>query len=399
MPVLLQINVDATNGSNGGVVFGINDLVVNKGWDSYIAYGRNSIERDNAKIIPIGDKWNVYWHGIESRLFDNHGLSSRIATKCFLKVVDELKPDIVHLHNIHGYFVNYRLLFEYLSDNNIPTVWTLHDCWGFTGHCAHFVSAKCDKWKTECRNCPLKNHYPKSMLFDNCTKNFRLKKHLFARNTNLHIVTVSNWLEGLAKQSLFKDCDIRVIHNGIDLEQFKPYEDEPSDKFIVMGVAATWSEGKGLNDYIKLSEILDDRFVIVLVGVTDEIRKKLPQRIIGVKKTDSIEQLAKYYSHADVVTSLSYAESLGMTPIEGMACGTPAIVYDNTAQPELINNECGKIVPTGDIYGVYKAILEITNKGRSHYSEICRNLVKMKYDMNDRYSDYLSLYEEILNKK
>ena len=179
--VLLQINVDANNGSNGSIARDIGTIALSKGWESYIAYGRRQIPCDS-QLIRIGNSFDVRLHGLLTRLFDIHGLGSIITTKRFIRKVKRIKPDIIHLHNIHGYFINYKILFEYLKDNNIPVVWTFHDCWPFTGHCGHFVKYNCDKWKTECHHCPAVHDYPNSWFFDRSKQSYNLKKTLFTQN-------------------------------------------------------------------------------------------------------------------------------------------------------------------------------------------------------------------------
>lgn len=405
MPSVLQINT-GTTGSTGRIAEHINNVAAANGWTTYFAYGR-SVGSCRSTLIRIGNKISNAFALFEARLLDNDGLSTRIATRQLINKIKKIKPDIIHIHNLHGYYINYKILFNYLNSTNIPIVWTLHDCWPFTGHCAHFVTVNCNRWKTGCNHCPNKKRYPASWGIDNSVHNYTLKKELFASSKNLHVITVSRWLERLTKQSFLKGCDIRVIHNGINLKVFAPQlrpkilkikNIDISNKFIILGVATSWSKGKGFDDYLRLSYKLDDKYVLLLVGLTEEHMKKLPPNIIGLEKTESQEELARLYSVADVVTSLSYAESMGLTPVEGMACGTPCIVYDNTAQPELVSNNSGIVVPTGNIDKVYQAILEISNNSIIEISsDACIENVHLHFDMCKQNNMYLNLYRELLN--
>lgn len=224
MPTLLQINVVVNWGSTGRIAEEIGQVAMAAGWRSVIAYGRGN-PTSKSELIRIGSNMDMYLHGIESRLFDNHGLASRKATRVFIEQIKALKPDVIHLHNIHGYYINYKLLFNYLAESKIPVVWTLHDCWSFTGHCAYFTFAKCDKWKTECYNCKLKKSYPFSLLFDCSKSNYVEKKQCFTTIGNLTMVPVSEWLAGLVKHSFFKGKRIECIHNGVDTHVFAPQTD------------------------------------------------------------------------------------------------------------------------------------------------------------------------------
>lgn len=400
MPRLLQINVDATNGSNGGVAFGINDIARIKDWQSVIAYGRNAIDRENTDIIKIGNRLNVLEHCLESRFFDNHGLSSRIATLNFLKFVDNYNPDIIHLHNIHGYFINYKLLFEYIRRKNIPIVWTLHDSWPTTGHCAMNFDL-CDKWKSKCYCCQYHKSYPCSFV-DNSEKNYELKKEIFTSINRMIITTVSDFMGTNIGKSFLNKYPCKVVKNGVNINIFRPLKSDIKqklkieDKKLLVAVAATWSESKGWNDYIKLSSMLGDKYCLLMVGVNDIQKNKLPQSIVGINKTNDLKELVRIYSAADIVLNLSHRESFGLTTIEGMACGTPGIVYDNTASPELVSRDTGRIVKTGDISGIIDAIEELSSADIDIVSKKCRERVVDNFNELDRYEDYFKIYYELL---
>ncbi len=400
MPVLLQINVDANNGSNGAIARNIGHLVVQKGWNSYIAYGRKHLPTKESKLIRIGTDLDVTLHGLISRLFDYHGLGSSISTNRFLKEVDRIRPDIVHLHNIHGYYINYKLLFNYLRVKQIPTVWTLHDCWPMTGHCAHFVSANCEKWRTGCNQCPLKKNYPKSLFFDRSEYNYELKKKLFTSLERLHVIAVSEWVGQYARDSFLGKYPVSVIHNGIDLGVFKPCKDyifrqniAKSTQKIVLGVAVSWSNSKGIKEFVELSK--DNRFKVVMVGVDETLRKKLPNSILTVSKTESQEELAKYYSNADVFLNPTYADTFPTVNLESLACGTPIVTYRTGGSPEAISKETGLVVDCGDYMSLKKAVEQVSFS-RIDYTNFCRKRAEILFNKDDRYKDYLKIYESLL---
>lgn len=397
MKTLLQINVVCNSRSTGRIAEQIGLLACQKGWRSCIATGGRYSRVSQLEKIEIGGWWDERCHAVESRLLDNHGLASRRATRRLVERIKELNPAVIHLHNIHGYYLNYKILFEYLNCSNIPVVWTLHDCWSFTGHCAYFDSVNCGRWKTKCHDCPLKKDYPRSLFLDRSQRNYELKKRLFGENKNLHLVPVSQWLAGLVKESFLKNADIQVINNGVDLSVFTPRERKDVGKFRILGVATSWDARKGLKDFYQLREHLDPlRYEITLVGLKAEQIQELPLGIQGVERTSSMDELAQFYSDADVLLSLSSAETFGLTPVEAFACGTPAIVYNNTAQPELVTPETGLIVETGDISGLIQAIESIRAKGKSFYTQACRKRAEEFYNKDERFMDYISLYGSLL---
>ena len=403
MPTLLQISIEANVCSVGRIEQQIGDLALAQGWKSYMTYSRG-YKPGASQTIKIGCMPDVYWHVLMTRLFDRHGLYSKGATKKLVEEIRKIEPDIIHIHQVHGYFLNIEILFEFLKQYGKPIVWTFHDCWAFTGHCAHFDKVNCDKWKKGCHDCPLKSAYPSSYC-DRSRKNYTLKKQLFSDIPNLHIVTVSQWLQGLVEQSFFKDYNIETIYNGVDTHIFTPKDSKEignklqvKGKKILMAAATTWNEDKGINDYYKLRKVLGDDKVIVLVGLSEEQIRVLPQGIIGIKKTSSQEELAELYSLADVTLNLSYLETFGLTTAEGMACGTPGIVYNKTASPELITPETGMVVDAGNIESLVKAIDKILLRGKPYYSSKCRERALEYYDKDKQYLKYLNLYESLINK-
>lgn len=409
MPTLLQIN-ECLNLSTGSIAQGCVNIAVENGWVCYFAYSsREPIISSNAHLIKVGAKWNAYLHYLESVLFDREGLASRCATKRLIKQIHRISPDIIHLHSLHDHWLNYKLLFEYLNNTDIKVVWTLHDFWPITGHCMHFITKDCNRWETECYSCPMQKEYPYS-LKDRSQANWELKRKLFVGNKNLTIVPVSQWVGDIVRRSFLKEKNIRVINNGIDLNVFHPTSikevlgslklcDSIKNKFIILAVASEWKTGKGFEDYLAMSEFLKDDELIVLVGVNDDIINKLPTNIIGIKRTSNPRELAAYYSRADVVCSFSSAETFGLTIAEANACGTPVVVYNNTAQPYLVTPETGFVVPDGDYKAAYKAIQKIRAKGKESYSASCISLAKVKYDKQECFKKYLKLYNDLVDKK
>lgn len=397
MKTLLQINVVCNSRSTGRIAEQIGLLARENGWRSCIATGGRYSRASQLEKIEIGGWWNERCHAVESRLLDNHGLASRRATRRLVERIEELNPTVIHMHNIHGYYLNYKILFEYLNITNIPIVWTLHDCWSFTGHCAYFDSVNCGRWKTKCHDCPLKKDYPRSLFLDRSQRNYELKKRLFGENKNLHLVPVSQWLAGLVKESFLKNADIQVINNGVDLSVFTPRERKDDGKFRILGVATSWDARKGLKDFYQLREHLDPlRYEITLVGLKPEQIQELPEGIQGIERTGSVDELAGYYSKTDVLLNPTYADTFPTVNLEALACGTPVVTYRTGGSPETLTPETGLIVETGDIPGLVQAIESIRAKGKSFYTQACRKRAKEFYNKDERFMDYISLYGSLL---
>ena len=397
---LLQINSVVNRGSTGRIAEEIGELAISNGWESYIAYGWESGE-SKSQTIRIGNDFDIKMHGLKTRLFDKHGFSSGRATKEFVKQIDKIKPDIIHLHNLHGYYLNIEILFNYLATIDTPIVWTLHDCWPITGHCAYFDFVGCYKWKDVCYKCPQKRSYPGSLWLDRSKENFLTKKKLFNSVKNLTLVPVSNWLADIVKQSFLSKYPIKVINNGIDTNVFQPikkniFREKYSlgNKFIILGVAAVWNERKGLKDFLELNKKLDENYQIILVGLTNAQLKRLPQNIIGITRTNNVAELAEIYSSVDVFVNPTWEDNFPTTNLEAMACGTPVITYNTGGSVESVSPETGFIVEKGDVAGLKDKIEQIKQKGKSYYSNACVNRAKSLYDKNDRYLEYLHLYKK-----
>jgi putative colanic acid biosynthesis glycosyltransferase len=405
MKTLLQIGIEVNKGSTGRIAEELGIVAIQNGWESYITYARG-YNPSKSQVIKVGNRYNIYGHVFQTRFFGNHLLASTNATRTLIKEIQKIKPDIIHLHQLHGYFLNIKVLFDFLKQYEFPVVWTLHDCWSFTGHCSYFTLVNCEKWRIECGNCPQFRKYPKSFFIDNSKRNFYIKKELFTGLKNLTLVSISNWLKELTVQSFMSEHKIRTINNGVDIVRFKPFNDLQAirnrysipNKYVILGVGTTWIESKGLYDFYELNKQISDEFVIVLVGVNEKLKKQLPEGIVGITRTENVDELAGLYSLATVVLSLSYQEAFGLTPVEGFACGTPAIVYNSTALPELATPEVGYIVEPGDIQQVIDAIERIKQNGKEFYSKSCRERAELFYNSRKRYEEYFSLYQELLEQ-
>jgi glycosyltransferase involved in cell wall biosynthesis len=402
MPKLLQINITANWGSHGKITEQIGALVINNGWESHIAYGRWHNE-SKSHLYHIGNTTDEYIHGIVSRIFDNHGLMSAGATKKLIDHIQLVNPDIIHLHNIHGYYLNYPLLFTYLSQCGKPVVWTLHDCWAFTGHCAHYMFVDCKKWKSECDNCPLLSNYPASMLFDRSKKNFQQKKQAFLSVDNLTLVPVSKWLEGELQQSFLKTKNIHLIQNGINIQRFAPNKQTesvmlkygiPQNEKIILGVASNWYR-KGLDDFIALRDLLPNDYHIVLVGLSKKDKKKISSSIIGIQRTENIDELVALYSSSNVFFNPTWEDNFPTTNLEAMACGIPVITYNTGGSSEAITPETGKVIEKGDLHSAVIAIKDFCNN--NVVADICRNRVVELFDEKRMQHDYYELYKSILH--
>lgn len=399
---VLQINTFIGSTSTGNLTYDIYMTNKKYGNECIIAYGRLD-KKSCLDSYQISNKIDYTLHGLWTRITDLNGLGSRLVTRKFIKFIEEYKPDIIHLHNLHGYYLNLPIFFDYLYKKDIPVVWTFHDCWPFTGHCPYYTNIQCEKWKTQCNKCPKKREHPASFFWDNSHYNYNMKKDIFTKLNRLVITPVSNWLANEVKMSYFRDCDIRTIYNGVDLERFKPIRSslfrekyKLEDKIILLGVAINWVESKGLSDFVKLSKIIDDKYRIVLVGLDSEQRKGLSENIIGLGKTESIEELVEIYSTADIFVNPSKEETFGMVTAEAMACGTPAVVYNTTASPELVDESTGVVVEVGDIVGLYDAIKKID---KADMRSACLTRARDLFDKRKNQKKYLEIYEELVMGK
>lgn len=395
---VVHINI-CGNLSTGNIASDIIRIVNAKGGEGIIAYARGK-GYDDIKSIQIGTKWNVYMHALMSRLTDRTGFYSKYATKCLVERLQAEDPDIIHLHNIHGYYLHVGVLFEYLKKCGKPIVWTQHDCWAFTGHCPYFSAVGCNRYLKGCYACPQKREYPASWLMDQSARNYRDKQLLFTGVPNMTLVTPSIWLKQIIGHSFLQDYDCRVIQNGVDPQKFYPRSDNGfrkkyhlEKKRIVLGVASAWSPRKGYADFLKLASLVDENVKIVMVGLYKEQIAQLPKQILGLERTTSVEELAQIYTEADIYFNASVEETMGLTTMEAILCGTPVVVYDATAVPECVTKKNGYIVAPHDV----EAVANLVN------SDVWKNFIEpLEYDdryiKDNAYEKYYELYQELLER-
>lgn len=390
---ILQINTSVNYGSTGRIAEDIGSAIIRNKHESYIAYGRIN-GGSSSNLIKIGSKNNIVFHGIISYLFDKQGLASKQATKAFVKELDKIKPDAIGIHNIHGYYLNYKILFNYIKANEIPVLWTFHDCWPFTGHCTYFDTVDCQKWQSHCYKCPLTQNYPKA-LTDRSYDNFEDKKEAFQNVRRLKIITPSQWLSNQVKKSFLKDYPVEIIHNGVDLEVFKPIKTSfKLNEKIVLGVANVWDTRKGLHDFMKLREMLPLSTKIVLIGLNKKQISALPDGIKGISRTNNVQELVEWYNKATVFVNPTYVDNFPTTNIEALACGTPVITYDTGGSAEAVCSESGFSVAKGDINALAKKIREL--KKNKEFFLKSRKKAELKFNSKIFSNQYFSIFEELI---
>lgn len=398
---VLQINTTLNTTSTGTIAEGIGHSLLLNGHQSYIASALIGSDGSSSNHIPVGTRGDFFLHAAKTRLRDRHGFGSKNATSKLINHIKEIDPDVIGLHNLHGYYLNIDVFFNYLKQVQKPVIWTFHDCWPFTGHCSHFDYVGCDKWKTECNACPLYDRYPASWFVDNSKKNFYQKKALFTGPREMIIVTPSHWLKNLVKQSFFGQYPVKVIPNGIDTDQFTPVSTTGlkskynlDNKKILLGVASVWDRIKGFSYFVELSKCLDDRFVIVMVGLSEEKIKNLPKNVIGIPRTESREELVALYSIADVFVNPTLVDNFPTTNLEALACGTPVITFNTGGSPEALSPQTGRVVEKKDVKALLEAVENVVAEGKAYYQEACRERAVRHFNKNDRFADYVDLYNE-----
>ena len=340
---------------------------------SYVFWGRGRASKNKGEW-KFANEFGCKTHALLDRLTGRHGFYSSFATHKLLKRLDDIQPDVVHLHNIHGYYVNIPMLFKWLASHNCEVEWTLHDCWAFTGHCAHFTYAKCAQWKDHCAHsekCPQLRTYPKTYSSRSCSWNFEQKKKYFTLVSadRMKLITPSKWLADLVEESFLAKYSVEVRHNTIDNNVFKPTPSDfrnrygIGDRFMVLGVASPWSERKGLGDFVRLAGELDsNRFAVVLVGLNDKQIEKFANRLVALPKTESKEKLAEAYTAADVFVHPGVEETFGMTVVEAQACGTPVVVTDGSACAEIAEPTGATVIPA-DLSTLKATVVKLAGGG------------------------------------
>ncbi len=359
---VLFVNAVCGIGSTGRICVDAARRLESEGHEVKIAYGRGIVpEKYNKYAVRIGYKPGVYYHALMTKLFDKRGVCSKHATRRFILWAEKYDPDLLWLHNLHDYFINYEVLFEWIKSRpKMQVKWTQHDCWAFTGGCMHFLLNDCNQWQEQCLKCPAMR---KTKFIRTEKTNFERKKAAFTGVHNMTIVAVSKWIAGLVSKSFLKEYPIDVCYNRIDETVFKPTSSDfrtlygLQDKKIILGVSSVWIESKGWGDFLKLSQMIDSSFALVLVGVTKKQQKQLPNNVIGIIRTNDAKELAEIYTAADVFVNLTYEDNYPTVNLESQACGTPCITYRTGGSPESV--PCENVVEQGNLQGVLKRIYEL----------------------------------------
>lgn len=396
MPTLLEINVTCNQGSTGKIAEQVGLIMKEKGWTVHYAHGARRVLPSDLTTFPFSSVLSEIKHYLLSRVFDGDGLGSKNKTNKLIDYIRKIKPDIVHLHNIHGYYLNYPALFEYLNANNIQTVITLHDCWTFTGHCTHFITSGCEKWKSHCRDCPQSHRNPKKTLFDRSSRNFDLKRK-YLTSCNVTIVCVSDWIKSFLPESILSKNRIITIRNGIDLSVFHPTSTSKSitsRPYKILGVANVWDIDKGFDDILQLRKLLDlNNYNITLVGLTERQLSILPTGVDGITRTSDTAELVKLYCDSDVLINPTYADTYPTVNLESIACGTPVITYKTGGSPESITDKTGIVVERGDVVGLADAIKSLCSKQFDRAD--CCAYATIHFDKNNCFQKYCSLFESL----
>lgn len=401
MPTLLQINTALGVGSVGGLVSRIAVAAASAGWRSVVAHGPRYVSPHvppGVESVCIGGRADELVHVGATRLLDRHGLASRRATRRLVEQIrSDIRPDLIHLHNLHGYYLNYPELLRYLASADVPVVWTLHDCWPYTGHCGFYDAAGCDRWRTGCHSCPSRRVYP-SALVSRSEANYSLKRRLFTSlGPRLHIVTPSRWLAGQVAESFLRDTPVRVIPNGIDLDVYRPtLAKEP---LSVLGVAAPWTPLKGLDDFAELRRLLPPEYEITMVGLGPAQLRRMPRLhrgIRGIGRINTAEGLAREYSRAAVYVNLTYQDNYPTVNLEAMACGTPVVTYAAGGSGEAVTAATGTVVPTGDVAAAAAAVRRIAGGDMAAVSAACRRRAEEHFGSDKCMREYLDMFKNIL---
>ena len=395
---VVQINAVCGFGSTGKICVGISKVLCSQGIENYILYNSGCSNH------PLGIKCAEPLpkvQALRSRILGNYGFNSRISTKKLIRELQRIEPDVVHLHNLHGHNCDLEMLMAYFRETKTKLVWTFHDCWAFTAYCPHFVMAGCEKWKTGCHHCSQRRTF--SWFFDRSSWLFEKKKRAFS-GLDMTIVTPSEWLAGLVKESFLKEYPVVVVNNGIDLNVFKPTPSDfrqnhgiREDQVLLLGVAIGWHPRKGADVFMRLARRLDpDRFRIVMVGTDDQIDRQLPENIISIHRTANQAELAQIYTAADLFVNPTREDTFPTVNMESLACGTPVLTYRTGGSPEILDDKTGMVVDCDDEEALYDAIMRIGHEQPFSWTD-CRSR-GLSYDENRKFREYSALYESILLK-
>ncbi len=377
------------SGSTGKICLAVSELLNEQGVENYILYTQD--DSDYPYGIKYADRKGLKIEALKSRVFGNYGFNSAAITKSLIARLEEIAPDIVHLHNLHGHNCNLDMLFTYLKSKSIRIFWTFHDCWAFTGYCTHFDYIGCEKWKIGCDNCPQRGTY--SWLFDRSRALYDRKKALFA-DLDITVITPSRWLADLVKYSFFSPCEARVINNGIDLEVFRPAESDFCNRYglegkkVLLGVSYNWDKMKGIDIFERLASDLDDSYRIVLVGARYEGNSK----IIALGRMENQRQLAEIYTAADAFVNPTRQENFPTVNLEALACGTPVVCFASGGTGETVDETCGICVPRDDYEALKEAVVRLCEE-KPFTSQACVKRAE-SFNQRDRFKEYVRLYSE-----
>lgn len=406
---VLQINTRYYNGgSTGRITFDLKKVMEANGIESYVAFGFGYNPKDDEKdtVYRVESDRELFISKLWTKATGHHGFNNKRETKRLLAWIDEIKPDIIHMHNIHNHYVNIRMLLRYIADKNIPCVLTMHDCWTFTGHCAYFDYSGCGKWKTGCNHCPSLKNYPKTFApIDPSSWNYKMKKKLFAP-LNITFVSPSQWLCDLQQQSFLKDKPCEVINNGVDMSVFHPLKSHVREKYgignrkMILAVAGGLAVRKGKDYLLKLPLLLNDDEVLVLVGLKNGQEALLPKtnKVIGIQRTKTPDELVGLYSEADVFINPTLEDNFPTTNIEALACGTPVVTFKTGGSWECVDETTGRVAKKGDIADLLDKIRDVLSKGKKHFKEACVRKAQNMYNKDIQYRKYIELYCKILKE-
>ena len=391
---VIQINTTCEKGSTGGICVAISSILDDENIENKILYSLNESNYPNG--IKYSNKKYIKLQALKSRILGNYGLNSARSTWRLINEIEKINPDIVHIHNIHSHDCNFEILFSYLKEKKTKIIWTFHDCWAFTAYCPYFTAARCEKWRSQCSDCPQYKVY--SWFFDRSETLFERKKKALS-GLDLTIVTPSEWLADLTRQSFLGNYPVKVINNGIEIGVFKPTEGDFKEKYnigdkkIVLGVALGWDERKGLDVLVELAGRLGDEYQVVLVGTNDKIDENLPDNIISIHRTHNREELAEIYTVADVFVNPTCEENYPTVNMEAISCGTPVITFRTGGSPEILDDSCGVVVECGDIDAMEREVIRVCTE-KPFSKEACLEKVE-EFNADERFKEYVKLYREI----
>ncbi len=388
-------------GSTGRIATDIAQYAAAQGAETIIGFGAGGVPQGaEAYALRIGGPVGRKWHGALRKLLDAEGYGSLLATKRLIHFLQQYRPDVIHLHNLHGCYVNHKLLFRYLKRSGIPVVWTFHDCWALTGHCAYFDRIGCERWKTGCFTCPQKGEYPTCIGIGGSKRNYARKRNLFPSLPNLTLVTPCAWLQKITAESFLRNVPCRVIYNGVDRTRFYPVKSDLreqydiGDRLLILAVASEWEERKGVRLLPELADKLGESCQLVVIGVTPEQRKVLPASIIGIQKTANVRELAAWYTAADCLANPTLEDNMPMVNLEAFACGTPVVAFDTGGCAEAIPDTCGAVTPKGDLVAMAVAIRQIAPQ-KATLTQACLSQAE-RFDAEASAKAYWELYQEVL---